>query len=146
MFMVLENGCKTIVVTSIEGFNIYSYIDFIEGLWESDESDFWDSNGNEIDFWGTMEMIAGYLDMGETVKTSSNPHEFSYGDDFFLVGDSVQANIKHIVDFITETIGTHDEFTCWGLLRMIAMSDVTEYTNNIHIKRIQKGVDKNKSI
>lgn len=138
MFMVLGNGCKMIVVTSIEGFNIYSYIDFVEGLWDSD--------GNEIDFWGTMEMIAGYLDMGETVKTSSNPHEFSYGDDFFLVGDSVQANIKHIVDFITEAIGTHDEFTCWGLLRMIAMSDVTEYTNSIHIKRIQKGVDKSKSI
>lgn len=138
MFMVLENGCKTIVVTSIESFNIYSYIDFIEGLWDSD--------GDEMDFWETMEMIAGYLDMDETVKTSSNPHELSYGDDFFCIGDSVQANIKHIVDFMVEVLGTYDEFTCWSLLRMIATTDNTEYKNSIHIKRIQKGIDKNKDI
>lgn len=134
MFMVLENGCKTIVVTNVEAFDIGGYIDFMETLWGDD---------NEVDCWSSLEQIADTFDMGIPVKSASNPHIYTY-DECFIIGDDVKSCITHIVNFMDNVLEAHDELFYWGLLRAIAACD-TRY-DNIHVKVIQKGVDKGKSI
>ena len=124
MFMVLENGCKTIVVTNVEAFDIGGYIDFMETLWGDD---------NEVDCWSSLEQIADTFDMGIPVKPASNPHIYTY-DECFIIGDDVKSCITYIVDFMNNVLEAHDELFYWGLLRAIAACD-TRY-DNIRVKII----------
>ena len=137
MFMVLENGCKTIVATNVEAFDIGGFIDFMETLW---------GNDNEVDCWSSFEHIAGTFDMNISMEPASNPHIYTY-DDYkgFIIGDAIKSYITYIVDFMNSVFEAHDELFYWGLLRAIAACD-TRYDDNIHVKIIQKGVDKNKNI
>lgn len=125
MFMVLENGCKTIVVTSVEAFDIAGYIDFMETLWGDD---------NEVDCWSSLEQIANTFDMGISVKSASNPHIYTY-DECFIIGDDVKSCITHIVNFMNSVLETHDEFFYWGLLHTIATYG-TKYDDDIRVKII----------
>lgn len=137
MFMVLENGCKTIVVTNVEAFDIGGFIDFMETLW---------GNDNEVDCWSSLEQIAGTFDMDIPVKLASNSNIYTYDDDNgFIIGDTIKSCITYIVNFMNSVLEAHDELFYWGLLRAIAACD-TRYDDNIHVKIIQKGVDKSKSI